>query len=60
MSSDQNGSAKDAAIDENLRLFYEPLLEEGVPDRFRDLLARLAEQSGSSGPKRGGDTHPDE
>ena len=46
----QAGTSKDreilkAQIDENLRRAYDAVLTEDVPDRFKDLLARL--QSGA-------------
>ncbi|MDD9705756.1 MAG: NepR family anti-sigma factor [Paracoccaceae bacterium] len=34
-------------IDENLKRVYESVLEEDVPDRFKDLLNRLRQQEGS-------------
>lgn len=33
-----------AQIDENLKRVYANALEEGLPDRFRDLLAQLQEK----------------
>lgn len=39
----------DDLIDQNIRLFYDGLIQEGLPDRFRDLLAVIrAEDSLSS------------
>ena len=37
----KNREALKAQIDENLRRAYDAVLTEEVPDRFRDLLARL-------------------
>ena len=36
-----------AQIDENLKKVYQAALEEEVPDRFKDLLARLAQKDQS-------------
>ncbi|WP_366523804.1 NepR family anti-sigma factor [uncultured Roseobacter sp.] len=36
-------------IDENLKRVYEEALEEGVPDRFKDLLNALKEQDQAKG-----------
>ena len=36
-------------IDENLRRVYEETVEEGIPDKFKDLLKKLKEQEESSG-----------
>jgi hypothetical protein len=40
----QKKSSIRSQIDENLRRVYQETLEEGVPDRFSDLLRQLAEQ----------------
>ena len=45
----KSGSDKDAAraaaiIDENLKLVYSDLVQEDLPDRFKDLLALLKAQ----------------
>jgi len=37
-------SDRDRAIDENLRKVYEQTLDEGIPDRFRELLSQLKQQ----------------
>ena len=44
MAQDQKKSSIRRQIDENLRRVYEETLEEGVPDRFEELLSKLAEQ----------------
>jgi hypothetical protein len=36
-------------IDENLRKVFDATLEEGIPDRFRDLLEQLRQQETSQG-----------
>lgn len=36
-------------IDENLKRVYEEALEEGVPDRFKDLLEALRQQESPKG-----------
>lgn len=45
----KSGSAKsrESVIDENIKRVYEEALQEGVPDRFRDLLAALKKQEQS-------------
>ena len=37
---------QDKIIDENLKRVYDATVEEGVPDRFRDLLDALKKQDG--------------
>jgi hypothetical protein len=50
--SERNASKKRSDyIDDNLRRVYEEALQEGVPDRFRDLLAALKEQDQSQDSK---------
>ena len=44
MVQNQKKSSIRRQIDENLRRVYEETLEEGVPDRFAELLNQLAEQ----------------
>jgi hypothetical protein len=49
MTQDRQPSGRKAQglkhqIDENLKRVYDAALEEDVPDRFKDLLARLREQ----------------
>ena len=36
-------------IDENLRRVYEETVDEGIPDKFKDLLKRLKDQEKSTG-----------
>ncbi|QUJ75954.1 regulator [Sulfitobacter albidus] len=36
-------------IDENLRRVYNETVEEGIPDRFKDLLDQLREQDSGKG-----------
>lgn len=47
---DHSGAGKRSAdvrtaIDENLKRVYDEVLDEGIPDRFRDLLAQLGKES---------------
>ena len=42
-------SDRDRAIDENLRKVYEQTLDEGIPDRFKDLLSQLKQQDAQQG-----------
>lgn len=46
---DPDKKAIDALIDQNLRLIYEDLLEEGLPDQIKDLLAVLKAQDAHKG-----------
>lgn len=39
----------DKVIDENLKRVYEEAMQEGVPDRFRELLDALKEQDQQKG-----------
>lgn len=47
----QSGPAKkvERIIDDNLKRVYDDALQEGVPDRFHDLLAALKEQERAQG-----------
>ncbi len=39
-------------IDENLRRVYEETVDEGIPDKFKDLLNKLKEQDKSNGTEK--------
>ena len=41
MSDDKGKNRLHQQIDENLRKVYEEALSEEIPDRFKDLIARL-------------------
>jgi len=41
--------SREAVIDENLKRVFEETLDEGIPDRFKDLLAQLKQQDASQG-----------
>jgi hypothetical protein len=41
MSDPKDAARLDAAIDENLRKIYHEILEEDIPDRFKQLLEQL-------------------
>jgi hypothetical protein len=41
-----------ARIGDNLRAMYDDLLQQPVPDRFRDLIGQLEQQKGSKGQNR--------
>ena len=43
---------REALIDENLKRVYQETLEEGIPDRFKDLLNQLKQQDVEQGQKR--------
>jgi hypothetical protein len=47
MNEPNASNKRSNVIDDNLRRVYEEALQEGVPDRFRDLLAALKEQDQS-------------
>lgn len=51
MSNKTPSSPATEEIDENLRRVYKQVLEEDVPDRFRDLLEKL--KSGETSPDQG-------
>ena len=40
---------KERFIDDNLRRVYEETMDEGVPDKFKDLLDKLKEQEKNTG-----------
>jgi hypothetical protein len=45
MGEKRDRAALKATIEENLRKVYQEVLEEEVPDRFKQLLAQLRQQS---------------
>lgn len=47
MAADPKKSRVTEQIDENLKRVYEDLLKEQVPDRFKELLARLKDKENS-------------
>lgn len=46
-----NNDERESFIDENLRRVYEETVEEGIPDKFKDLLQKLKEQDKTGGNK---------
>lgn len=40
---------RERVIDENLKRVYEETLDEGIPDRFKDLLNQLKQQDEKQG-----------
>ena len=42
---------REALIDENLKRVFNEALEEGVPDRFKNLLDQLRQQDAEQGQK---------
>ena len=46
---ESNSDQRQSVIDENLRRVYEKTVEEGIPDRFKDLLNQLKEQDNKTG-----------
>lgn len=49
MAQTDKNLKRDGVIDDTLKRVYEETLQEGVPDRFRDLLAALKEQDAQKG-----------
>jgi len=45
----KNKPDREAVIDENLKRVFEETLEEGIPDRFKDLLSQLKKQDADRG-----------
>lgn len=43
---------RESVIDDTLKRVYDETLQEGVPDRFRELLAALKEQDAQKGSDR--------
>ncbi|MGR3572314.1 NepR family anti-sigma factor [Brevirhabdus sp.] len=43
---DRDPSTVSRQIDENLKRVYQEVVEEDLPDRFKDLLSKLQQQSG--------------
>ena len=44
MTEAGNDKSRDSVIDQSLRRVYEEALDEGIPDRFKDLLDKLKQQ----------------
>ncbi|KIN62941.1 Two-component response regulator [Sulfitobacter noctilucicola] len=40
---------RERAIDDNLKKVFEETLDEGIPDRFKDLLSQLKKQDSDQG-----------
>ncbi len=49
MSGQTNSKQSERVIDENLRRVYSEAIEEGIPDRFMNLLAELKQQDQEKG-----------
>lgn len=47
MTQSGQDKPRESVIDQNLRRVYEEALEEGIPDRFKDLLDQLKQQEKS-------------
>ena len=43
---------REQAIDENLKRVFEQTLEEGIPDRFKNLLSQLKQQDACQGTEK--------
>lgn len=46
---DTNKPDPERVIDENLKRVFNETLDEGIPDRFKDLLSQLKEQDSKHG-----------
>ncbi len=49
MTDQGQKKAREGVIDENLRRVFDEAMEEGIPDRFKDLLAQLKKQDQERG-----------
>ncbi|NNK15920.1 MAG: regulator [Sulfitobacter sp.] len=43
---------RERAIDENLKKVFDQTLDEGIPDRFKDLLSQLKQQDDERGSQK--------
>ena len=55
MAPDGMTTKKNQQIDENLRRVYKEMLDEELPDRFRDLLSQLRDKESGSKASSGED-----
>lgn len=55
MTSENNKQTDGDTIDENLKRVYDDMLNQDVPDRFKDLLAQLKAQDSDAKKSPGGD-----
>jgi len=55
MANDTNKQTDGDAIDENLKRVYDDMLNQEVPDRFKDLLAQLKAQDAAADDTSGGE-----
>ena len=44
-----NKDERERVIDDNLKRVFDETLDEGIPDRFKDLLQKLKEQDSEKG-----------
>ena len=49
MTQSSANRKRESVIDDNLKRVYEEALEEGIPDRFKDLLNALKQQDQGKG-----------
>lgn len=42
----------EALVDDNLKMLYADLVQEELPDRFKDLLSQLKDQDSQKSPKK--------
>lgn len=46
---DEGSKSSNSLIDENLKRIYDDVVNEDIPDRFKDLLAKLKKQEDGVG-----------
>ncbi|SLN58049.1 NepR family anti-sigma factor [Pseudooctadecabacter jejudonensis] len=51
--NDDTANGEDDAINANLKRVYDDVLNQEIPDRFKDLLAQLKQQEPSDGGNTG-------
>ena len=52
MKQVSRNNTRESVIDQNLRKVFEETLDEGIPDRFKDLLDQLRQQDQSESPEK--------
>nr|WP_298975436.1 NepR family anti-sigma factor [uncultured Roseobacter sp.] len=52
MAQSSANRKRESVIDENLKRVYEEALDEGIPDRFKDLLDALKQQDQTKGTRK--------
>ena len=52
MTNNGQKDSREGVIDENLRRVFNETIEEGIPDRFKDLLNQLKQQENKNGAEK--------